>query len=194
MELRRDYILDRWVILSDIRGQRPNEFNQDHQAKLSKSSSEKNQQAEQPGKSSTCFFCAGNEHLTPPEIARQEKNGKWNIRIFPNKFPAVKMEGTSEIRTDNDFFTFSNPYGRHEVIVETPDHGKQLHDLSEEEIFDVLNMYSQRSKELSLLPGSKYVVLFKNFGKEGGTSLVHSHTQMLSLNKVPVPIEQEVIA
>ena len=61
-----------------------------------------------------CFFCPGNEHLTPPEIDRMEHApGKWEIRCFANKFPAFSLES-------------KKAYGRHEIIVETPEHKKSL--------------------------------------------------------------------
>lgn len=188
MELRKDYLVDHWVIVSDFRGKRPHEFKKDEKLDQEKTiDGTKNNRA-------VCYFCPGNEHLTPPEIYRITKNGNWQIRVFPNKFPAVAPEGQSEIKTDNDFFTFANPYGRHEVIVETPEHGRQTADLSEEELHDLLGVYNFRLKELANLPNAKYVVLFKNHGKSGGASLSHSHTQILSLNKVPGFVEKEINA
>ena len=50
-----------------------------------------------------------------------DEKGGWKIRVFQNKFPAVKMEGDFNIKTHNDFYTFATAYGQHEVIVETPD-------------------------------------------------------------------------
>ncbi|HNI12454.1 MAG TPA: galactose-1-phosphate uridylyltransferase, partial [bacterium] len=50
-ELRKDPIVNRWVIISEERGKRPSDF------------------AETPSQLTTsCPFCAGNEHLTPSEI------------------------------------------------------------------------------------------------------------------------------
>ena len=48
--------------------------------------------------SRVCFFCHGNEHLTPPEIGRIPEEDKWKIRWFPNKFPAVELKGDPKIR------------------------------------------------------------------------------------------------
>lgn len=173
MELRKDYILDRWVIISEKRGKRPDQFKQ-----------EKDQFPEE-----TCYFCPGNESQTPPEIGRIEKNGSWTMRWFPNKFSFVESQGNPVVKTADRFFTYSSPYGEHEVFVETPDHQKQLHDLSIDEIKEVLKVYSNRIKELSAR--SEYVVVFKNHGLDGGTSLVHSHSQIASLNIVPPSIMDE---
>jgi UDPglucose--hexose-1-phosphate uridylyltransferase len=177
MELRKDYILERWVFLASDRKKRPREF---------KSKGEKEEKK-------ICYFCPGNEHLTPPEIGRIGKK-KWKIRWFPNKFPAVEQKGNFSIKTDNTYFTFSDAYGIHEVIVETPHHNKQMWDLSNEHIKEVLDVYKQRITELGRLEHIKYVIIFKNHGKEGGTSLVHSHTQVTAINIVPTLVKEEVEA
>jgi UDPglucose--hexose-1-phosphate uridylyltransferase len=177
MELRKDYILDRWVFLASARKKRPREF----------------KKAEKKAEEKICYFCPGNEHLTPPEIGRIGKK-KWKIRWFPNKFPAVEQKGNPIIKTDNTFFTFSDAYGKHEVIAETPDHKKQMWDLSKEHLKEILDVYKQRIIELSKLEHIKYVIVFKNHGREGGTSLVHTHTQIAAVNILPTAVEDEVKA
>jgi len=177
-ELRKDYILERYVLISTERGKRPHEF--------VRSVVKKNEEI--------CFFCPGNEDMTPPEIMRVEKEGNWQVRVFPNKFAAVKNEGNYAIRTDNYFFTFSNNYGYHEVIVESPDHDKQLCDLSPDEISDVLKVYSNRIEDLSHKEGIKYVQIFKNSGKDAGTSLVHTHSQVVAYNVIPTFVKEKVDA
>lgn len=177
MELRKDYILDKWVYLATDRGKRPREF----------------KQKEVKEKKKICFFCPGNENLTPPEIGRIGSK-KWELRWFPNKFPAVKIEGDPYIQTRNKFFTFSAGYGKHEVLVETNDHEKQLWDLPKERVKQVFEIYNQRIKDLSSLEGIKYVIVFKNHGRAAGTSLVHSHTQIAAVGIVPQKIIEKVEA
>jgi UDPglucose--hexose-1-phosphate uridylyltransferase len=178
MELRKDYMLDRWVVIASDRKKRRREFKKSEEQKASK----------------TCFFCPGNEETTPPEIGRIEENGKWIIRWFPNKFPAVKKEGDPVIKTDNDFFTFSNAYGNHEVIAECPEHDKQLWDLDAEHIKKILYVYRERINNLAKEDNIKYVTVFKNHGGAAGTSLIHSHTQVASINMIPTLVKEEVIA
>jgi len=177
MELRKDYILNRYVIIAEKRKQRPKEFKKEEFEK----------------KDATCFFCPGNEKMTPTEIGRLGGK-KWTMRWFPNKFPAVENTGNPTIRTDNDFYTFSDAFGYHEVIVETNDHKKQLWDLSKSQIEKILGVYSDRIRDLSQKPDIKYADLFKNHGREGGTSIVHSHTQIIAYNKVPELVNDEVNA
>ncbi|MFH0978556.1 MAG: galactose-1-phosphate uridylyltransferase [Candidatus Woesearchaeota archaeon] len=175
MELRKDYILDRWVIISEARAKRPKQF----------------EDVKQQKEIGTCFFCPGNEGNTPPEIGRLAENDKWTIRWFPNKFPASSKEGKPEIEKDM-FFTHGAAYGSHEVIAETPDHDKQLADLTVDHLAKILKVYSNRIVELS--KEAKYVLVFKNQGEAAGTSIIHTHTQVVSLNLVPPLVTDEVKA
>ena len=52
-ELRKDYLLNRWVVIATDRSRRPMDF-----AKQ-KTNSEQN---------SVCPLCVGNEHMTPPAV------------------------------------------------------------------------------------------------------------------------------
>jgi len=156
-ELRKDYLLDRWVIIAKGRGKRPQHFVQPP-VKI---------------REKVCFFCPGNENTTPPEIARVEEKGKWIIRCFPNKFPATDW---------------------HEIIVETPEHGGHLGDLSVEHIVKVLKMYSKRRKAMEKYQKVKYVSIFKNKGEVAGASLPHSHTQLIGLTAVPPLVTKEIKA
>jgi len=69
MELRKDYILDRWVIIATGRGKRPHEFKTEDDIYADDKGPEK------------CFFCPGNESMTPPEIGRvKDDKGGWKLR------------------------------------------------------------------------------------------------------------------
>ncbi|MFH2020108.1 MAG: galactose-1-phosphate uridylyltransferase [archaeon] len=174
-ELRKDYILDRYVIIATDRAKRPHQF----------------QQEEDSYNEKVDYFAPGNEKLTPPEIMRWPKEGDWQIRVFPNKFAAVQKQGSSLIRTDNNFFTFSDSYGNHEVVVETPDIEKTLADLDTGNIAQVFRIFSERINENLKDKNIKYVSVFKNSGKDAGTSIRHSHCQIISYNMVPEIILQK---
>jgi len=184
MELRKDYVLDRWVIVATERSKRPDDFKN---AKAKKNVYKK-------GEKKNCFFCPGNEKTTPPEIGRVEKDGKWLIRWFPNKYAAVEPKGDSSIKCHNNFFTFSDAYGIAEVIAETPEHRKNFWDLEEWHIKEVLKVYAKRIEELSKINNIRYVQVFKNEGEEAGSSIKHTHTQIIATNIVPLWIREEVEA
>ena len=177
IELRKDYVLDRWSYIALGRGKRPQETEMD--AKNSKEE--------------VCYFCPGNENLTPPEIGRIGEE-EWKVRWFANKFPAVDPELRKEAIGERGLFVRNEAFGFHEVIAETPDHSKQLADLSKEEIEDVLRAYVDRMKELSGREGVKYVQIFKNSGAQAGTSIAHSHSQIIAGGIVPRYVKEKLEA
>ena len=119
-ELRKDPVTGRWVIISTERQKRPSDF------RLETFSAH-------PG--AACPFCAGNEDKTPPEVLAY-RNGTppntpgWDVRVVPNKFPALQIEGTLD-RQGEGMFDRMNGIGAHEVIIETPDHQQTLARLPE---------------------------------------------------------------
>lgn len=174
VELRKDYFLERWVIIAPRRSKRPVEF------------------VKKKYSSKTCFFCPGNEHHTPKEIGRI--GGKnWSMRWFPNKFPAVKEFGNPSVKKNNQL-THTAAYGSHEIITETSSSKKQLWDLKNAEIMTLLQVYSNRISELENKKHVKYVLVVKNHGSEAGASLNHSHTQVASLNILPSTVKEELSA
>jgi len=177
IELRKDYILDRWSYIALGRGKRPQETEADACSTAN----------------AVCYFCPGNENMTPPEIGRVVDGEEWKVRWFANKFPAVEPELHKEIEPGG-FYTKGEGFGFHEVIAETPDHTRQLANLSREELKDVLKIYAQRMAELSQKDGVKYVQIFKNSGAEGGCSIAHSHSQIIAGNLVPRYVKEKMEA
>ncbi len=178
LELRKDYILERWVIAASLRAKRPKEHKQKFKVKEPK----------------VCVFCPGNENLTPPEIGRIEKKGKWILRWFPNKFPFVEQKGSAKIKTKNKFFTHSSGYGKHEVIADTNKHNVQLWDTKKEHIKLLLEVIKKRINKLEKLKNIKYVSVFKNHGEKAGTSIIHSHVQITALSDIPPAVKEEITA
>ncbi|MDH5459644.1 MAG: hypothetical protein OEW71_01235, partial [Candidatus Bathyarchaeota archaeon] len=60
-EIRKDYLLDRWVVIATERGRRPTDFAKKERKKAKKG---------------VCPLCPGNEHMTPPAILVYLKSGK----------------------------------------------------------------------------------------------------------------------
>mgnify|MGYP000969584963 CR=1 FL=1 len=178
IELRKDYILDRWSHIALGRGKRP----QETEAGAGQAAG------------NACYFCPGNESMTPPEIGRLADGEGWKVRWFPNKFPAVESDLEKEIAEGGGFFTRGEAFGYHEVVAETSDHARQLADLSKEELREVLKVYAERMAYLSQKDGIKYVQIFKNDGAEGGCSIAHSHTQIIAGNLIPKNVREKTEA
>ncbi len=181
-ELRKDPITGRWVIISTERGKRPSDFSRE--------------EVEIKG-NGFCPFCYGNEAKTPPEILAYRANGGdpntsgWTVRVVPNKFPALGIEGRLD-RQGEGLFDKMNGIGAHEVIVETPEHNKNLADLSEKGIEDVLWAFRDRMLDLKKDRRFRYVLVFKNHGRAAGASLEHTHSQLIALPIVPKEILEQL--
>src|SRR6185436_89722 len=87
----------------------------------------------------------------------------WSVRVFPNKYPALMIEGDLE-RAGHGLYDWMQGIGAHEVSVETPDHARQLLDLSEAETERVLRAWRDRMVDLKNDRRFRYVLVFKNHG------------------------------
>ncbi|MFH1227989.1 MAG: galactose-1-phosphate uridylyltransferase [Planctomycetota bacterium] len=180
-ELRKDPILGRWVIIASERAKRPSDF----------------KPAVLPAKTGTCPFCEGNEGSTPPEIfairapnTRPNEKG-WQVRVVPNKFPALAIEGSLSKR-GRGLYDQMRGVGAHEVIIETPEHITSMATMSVGNIEAVLQTYKERLLDLKKDIRLVYGLIFKNVGDAAGASLDHTHSQLVATPIVPIRIEQEM--
>lgn len=163
-EIRKHYFLDKYIIITPGRAKRP-------RGTIAKA-------VIIPERS--CPFC--------PE--RVEKNlivkaypsiRNWQYLVLKNKYPVV---------------TLDNPkaYGQHEVVVETPDHLKELSQFKLEEIVGLLEVYKDRTKELAKIKDIEYILIFKNEGGKAGATLIHTHSQIFSSKILPPDVVEEQTA
>jgi UDPglucose--hexose-1-phosphate uridylyltransferase len=82
--------------------------------------------------------------------------------------------------------------GAHEVIVETPEHDRELEDLPEAQICAVLRAYRARVNDLSGDDRFKYVLIFKNKGYAAGATLTHPHSQLIATPVTPKRVKEEL--
>lgn len=182
-EWRKDALLDRWVVVAAERGKRPGRFMPPEEKKID-------------GKK--CPLCEHHEGETPPEIfaCRDCRDNVrdcpgWRVRVVPNKFPAVRMEGFA-FPEDTGVYQSMPGIGAHELVIETPEHGAALEDLCKSQVQDVIRVWRDRSRELGRDSRIKYIQVFKNFGSAGGASLEHSHSQIVAIPMVPFHIRDKM--
>ena len=139
-----------------------------------------------------CPFCPGNEAETPPPRATYlDEAGDWQVRVVPNKYPAVTAGRPTVIGSDGLFETHEG-VGEHDVIIETPEHVFSLHDLSEPQVATVVRAWRERLADLADDDRLEYALLFKNHGAPAGASIEHTHSQLLALPMVPHLPEEEL--
>lgn len=170
-EMRWDVISRSWVIIAPERGKRPGGFIQE------------TQNASPVSKGEVCPFCAGQENFTPPPIQTIYKNSndkQWFIRVVPNKYPVLRVEGKLE-RIAKGPFDMVSGIGAHEIVIESPSCEKQFSEFSAREVFYVLKAYHGRLNDLRGDERFRQIVIFKNHGRAAGATMYHSHSQIIAL-------------
>ena len=182
-ELRWDPLKNNWTIITEGRSRRPQDFIQ-QRSHIEMAS---------------CPFCPGNEAKTPAEIYAFRPNGSqpnqpgWQVRVIPNKFPALRIEGELNNKAEG-LYDRMNGIGAHEVIIEHPDHERSLADLSAEEIAEVLKAYRTRMLDLRNDSRFRYLFVFKNYGVEAAANVPHSHSQLIAVPLIPPTVTTELSA
>jgi UDPglucose--hexose-1-phosphate uridylyltransferase len=127
------------------------------------------------GERDACPFCEGREDQTPPEtfaVARGPRDPDapgWIARVVPNLYPALE---------------------RQEVVVHSPRHVTSLADLEDPEIEAVAEAWSARA-EAGQAEGLGYLHAFVNEGRQAGSSLPHSHSQLAWVRERPPAVVEE---
>jgi UDPglucose--hexose-1-phosphate uridylyltransferase len=117
-------------------------------------------EAATPEELDSCPFCAGHEDRTPPETLRIGE--PWRVRVVPNLYPAFQ---------------------RQEVVVHTPEHVRTVAELDDDQLALVADAWQRRERAT---PGYLHALI--NEGRVAGSSLAHSHSQLVWLDaEPPVP-------
>jgi UDPglucose--hexose-1-phosphate uridylyltransferase len=173
-ELRQDRTTGGWVVIAPQRGGRP----------------QMRDVGVRPRKrlrfDPACPFCPGNETQLPgivDEVAARGTPG-WSVRVVPNKFPAVQAAPAPPAPASRDH-RMRPGHGAHEVIIESPRHDAELATLSAAELGAVAAVYRRRLRAVLGEDGIAAAILFRNYGRRAGASLMHPHAQIVALDFVP---------
>jgi UDPglucose--hexose-1-phosphate uridylyltransferase len=181
-DLRKDPIVGRWVIIAKNRAKRPLELAEGVVVRAA---------------GDFCPFCEGSEEHTPHEIAAVRSSGThrdrpgWRVRVVPNKFPALEIEGDLTKRGQG-MYDMMRGVGAHEVIIESPHHLTTTTQLSAEALRDVFWIYRDRLVDLKKDSRLVYGMIFKNVGAAAGASLEHTHSQLIVTPIVPINVTEEI--
>jgi UDPglucose--hexose-1-phosphate uridylyltransferase len=177
-EFRKDLLTDRWVLIAEHRAARPDEFRDKAVRRIV----------------APCPFCAGHEDQTPSAVATYGENAwpdggePWQVRVVPNKYPAVQSDGHVTGITAGA----QSARGRHEVIIESPRHVVTLSELTDVQVELTFLAYQDRLRCYRDETDLAYALVFKNARAEGGASLEHAHSQLIATPMVPCEVAQEL--
>jgi len=182
-EFRYCPIKNRWAIIAPERRLRPLEFLVPEPARSAPSPE-------------LDPFAPGNEDLTTAEIfsipALDPQSGsRWQVRVFANKFPALRVEG-DVVRGGVGLNDCVSGVGAHEVIVECPESNREMANFTITELVQVLKAWRARIEDLRRDQRLRYVLIFKNSGTEAGASVDHSHSQLIATPIIPSLVAQEL--
>ncbi len=132
-----------------------------------------------------CPFCPGEGKKVP---------GGYEVCMFPNDFPALSdgVEGSWEISGESLYKT-AVAKGDCEVILYSPDHNRQLYELSDDHMKKLVALWAERFTFYRNQPLVKYIYEFENRGREVGVTMPHPHGQLYAFPFVPAKIETELV-
>ncbi len=170
-EFRQDKLRNHWVIIAEERAERPQRFETFQSATSN----------------NACPFCRGHEEQTPPALLSLPAPPKpWQVRVCPNKYPAVGAQTESDPATlECDLLTQQPGAGRHEVIIESSDHVTRATELDEIARSYVWRAYAERLRAAGDDAAMQYARIFQNCGPAAGASIEHLHSQLIALPFVP---------
>ena len=180
-ELRQDLVTGDWVVVSAIRGRRPDEF------------IKKEEEADVNHDGSQCLFCdpvaSGQEEDV---LIYETSDGDWSLRVFPNKFPAFTrpVGGVVRHKEEGPYF-WMDSVGYHEVIV-TRDHEKHIGQMEPLAVAEILDAYQSRYVDLMNKKSVNYIDIFHNHGKSAGASIPHPHSQLMAIPVVSPYVVSEL--
>ncbi|NCF75022.1 MAG: DUF4931 domain-containing protein [Xanthomonadaceae bacterium] len=162
-EIRKAYFLNKYVIITPSRRKRPRDIKEQTFIK----------------RISKCVFCPKNIEKDLVVKKFKKRGGSWEFLVLKNKFPALTLDN-------------KRAYGYQEVIVETPDHIKVLAEFPISHFVKLLEVYIDRTKEVSKIKRIEYILIFKNEGSKAGASIIHDHSQVFSTDILPPDVYEEL--
>jgi UDPglucose--hexose-1-phosphate uridylyltransferase len=177
-QLRLNPLNGRWVTVVAERAERPTDF------------APRSTQVE-ADPDQLCPFCPGNEESTPPALETYGRDGRWVVRIVPNRYPAFYGDDPLAVRNLGPVHVQAAASGIHEVLVFSPDHRASWADLDDRDAGLVMAALRDRVEEHARTTNVRYTQAIVNNGREAGASLAHPHGQLLGMPFVPGEILDE---
>ncbi|HEY5998657.1 MAG TPA: galactose-1-phosphate uridylyltransferase [bacterium] len=179
-ELRQDMISKEWVIVAPERARRPDD---NHAPGTGR--------AAPPRRRPDCPFCTGNESSTPNALLSFPSDGPWRVRVVPNKFAALSYDAEFHHVWSGKFLR-TGGYGAAEVVIESPRHDLSPAQMAPADLVLVLEAWQQRYQALMDDGRNHLITIFRNHGRQAGTSLEHPHSQIIATPVMPPTVRNQI--
>jgi UDPglucose--hexose-1-phosphate uridylyltransferase len=137
-----------------------------------------------------CPLCPTRPGAFPTEVPAED----YELVVFENKFPSLAHPPAQQAVSETELYKVRPADGVCEVVLYSPTHDGTLTDESEEEIRNLIEVWTDRYVELGARDFVRYVFIFENKGQEIGVTITHPHGQIYAYPFIPPVIRRELEA
>jgi len=133
-------------------------------------------------KQDTCPLCPGGAEIPT----------SFEIVSFDNRFPGFVRGAEKPDMPPTELYPVEAGRGVCEVLVYTEAHTGTFAELPTEVIYRLVHVWTDRTRDLALVPEVRCVYPFENKGREIGVTLDHPHGQIYAFPYIPPRIQREL--
>jgi UDPglucose--hexose-1-phosphate uridylyltransferase len=136
-----------------------------------------------------CPLCPTHDPDVPTEVPAAD----YEIVVFENRFPSLRRDAPLPPRPPL-LYKSAPARGGCEVILYSPQHDATLAGMPVAHISRLVEVWTDRYRDLGKRRDVEYVFVFENRGPEIGVTLTHPHGQIYAFPYLPPRVERELSA
>lgn len=136
-----------------------------------------------------CPLCPTKPGGFPTEVP----DSNYDIVVFENRFPSLRSTPDTPSLAGSELYPVRPSQGVCEVVLYSPNHNTSLAQEPVNQIYKLIQVWTDRYKKLGALDFVKYVFIFENKGEAIGVTLHHPHGQIYAYPFVPPRIQNELV-
>ena len=135
-----------------------------------------------------CPLCPTKPGGFPTEVPEPT----YDIVVFENRFPSLQPDPPAPAVKGTELYPVHPAQGVCEVVLYSPNHTSTLAREPVTQIYKLIQVWTDRFRELGALSFVKCVFIFENKGEAIGVTLHHPHGQIYAYPFVPPRIQKEL--
>jgi UDPglucose--hexose-1-phosphate uridylyltransferase len=135
-----------------------------------------------------CPLCPTKPGGFPTEVPEET----YDIAVFENQFPSLRHPPPEPAMEPEEVYDVRPGDGICEVVLYSPHHAATLADEPVEQLYKLVQVWTDRFRELGALDFVDYVFPFENKGEAIGVTLHHPHGQIYAFPFVPPRVAREL--
>lgn len=135
-----------------------------------------------------CPLCPTKSGGFPTEVPEST----YDLAVFENRFPSLRPDPPPPAVEATELYPVRPGQGVCEVVLYSPRHTSTLAQEPVEQIYKLIQVWTDRYEELGALDFVDYVFPFENKGEAIGVTLHHPHGQIYAYPFIPPRVEREL--